>query len=98
MGVPIAEMAAPRRGFSVRLSGSALRFPLRKRGASVTVRRVTGTVSFLTPVRNYVDALVHPGAQHDALTAARPPAPLSPRPPPRPAPRGGVPAPLPPRG
>jgi hypothetical protein len=28
-------------------------------------------VSFLAPVRNYVDALVHPAAQHDALTAAR---------------------------
>jgi len=31
----------------------------------------TGTVSFLTPVWNYVDALVHPAAQRDALTAAR---------------------------
>jgi two-component system, cell cycle sensor histidine kinase DivJ len=28
-------------------------------------------VSFLTPVWNYVDALVHPSAQQDALTAAR---------------------------
>jgi len=28
-------------------------------------------VSFLTPVWNYVDALVHPAAQADALTAAR---------------------------
>jgi cell cycle sensor histidine kinase DivJ len=28
-------------------------------------------VSFLTPVWNYVDALVHPSAQRDALTAAR---------------------------
>jgi two-component system, cell cycle sensor histidine kinase DivJ len=27
-------------------------------------------VSFLTPVWSYVDALVHPAAQHDALTAA----------------------------
>ena len=28
-------------------------------------------MSFLTPVWNYVDALVHPAAQNDALTAAR---------------------------
>jgi len=28
-------------------------------------------VSFLTPVWSYVDALVHPAAQHDTLTAAR---------------------------
>jgi cell cycle sensor histidine kinase DivJ len=28
-------------------------------------------VSFLTTVRNYIDALVHPSAQQDALTAAR---------------------------
>ncbi|HET7381252.1 MAG TPA: ATP-binding protein [Pseudolabrys sp.] len=28
-------------------------------------------MSFLTPVWSYVDALVHPTAQHDALTAAR---------------------------
>ena len=28
-------------------------------------------MSFLTPVWSYVDALVHPAAQHDALTAAR---------------------------
>ncbi|HEX2539300.1 MAG TPA: PAS domain-containing sensor histidine kinase, partial [Pseudolabrys sp.] len=28
-------------------------------------------MSFLTPVWNYVDALVHPAAQSDALTAAR---------------------------
>jgi cell cycle sensor histidine kinase DivJ len=36
-------------------------------------------VSFLTPVRNYVDALVHPAAQHDALTAARHRAFIAPR-------------------
>jgi len=28
-------------------------------------------VSFLTPVWNYIDALMHPSAQRDALTAAR---------------------------
>lgn len=28
-------------------------------------------MSFLTPVWSYVDVLVHPAAQHDALTAAR---------------------------
>jgi cell cycle sensor histidine kinase DivJ len=36
-------------------------------------------VSFLTPVRNYVDALVHPEAQQDALTAARHRAFIAPR-------------------
>jgi cell cycle sensor histidine kinase DivJ len=36
-------------------------------------------VSFLTPVRNYVDALVHPAAQLDALTAARHRAFIAPR-------------------
>ena len=36
-------------------------------------------MSFLTPVRNYVDALVHPSAQHDALTAARHRAFIAPR-------------------
>jgi len=36
-------------------------------------------VSFLTPVWNYVDALVHPEAQHDALTAARHRAFIAPR-------------------
>ena len=34
---------------------------------------------FLTPVWNYVDALVYPGAQHDALTAARHRAFIAPR-------------------
>ena len=34
---------------------------------------------FLTPVRNYVDALVHPSAQQDALTAARHRAFIAPR-------------------
>ena len=42
-------------------------------------RRVTGTVSLLTPVWNYVDALVHPSAQQDALTAARHRAFIAPR-------------------
>ena len=32
---------------------------------------MTGTVSFLSPIRNYVDALVPAAAQQDALTAAR---------------------------
>jgi cell cycle sensor histidine kinase DivJ len=36
-------------------------------------------VSFLTPVWNYVDALVHPSAQRDALTAARHRAFIAPR-------------------
>jgi cell cycle sensor histidine kinase DivJ len=36
-------------------------------------------VSFLTSVRNYVDALVHPTAQQDALTAARHRAFIAPR-------------------
>jgi two-component system, cell cycle sensor histidine kinase DivJ len=36
-------------------------------------------VSFLTPVWNYVDALVHPVARHDALTAARHRAFIAPR-------------------
>jgi cell cycle sensor histidine kinase DivJ len=36
-------------------------------------------VSFLTPVWNYVDALVHPTVQHDALTAARHRAFIAPR-------------------
>src|SRR6478736_9683143 len=39
----------------------------------------TGTVSFLTPVWSYVDALVHPAAQQDALTAARHRAFIAPR-------------------
>ncbi len=34
---------------------------------------------FLTPVWNYVDALVHPAAQHDALTASRHRAFIAPR-------------------
>jgi cell cycle sensor histidine kinase DivJ len=37
------------------------------------------TVSFLTPVWNYIDALVHPAAQADALTAARHRAFIAPR-------------------
>jgi two-component system, cell cycle sensor histidine kinase DivJ len=41
--------------------------------------RVAGTVSFLTPVWSYVDALVHPAAQQDALTAARHRAFIAPR-------------------
>ena len=40
---------------------------------------MTGTVSFLTPVWNYVDALVHPTARQDALTAARHRAFIAPR-------------------
>jgi len=36
-------------------------------------------VRFLTPVWNYVDALVHPTARHDALTAARHRAFIAPR-------------------
>ena len=36
-------------------------------------------MSFLTPVWSYVDALVHPAAQQDALTAARHRAFITPR-------------------
>jgi hypothetical protein len=36
-------------------------------------------VSFLTPVWSYVDALVHPAAQQDALTLARHRAFIAPR-------------------
>ena len=36
-------------------------------------------MSILTPVWNYVDALVHPAAQQDALTAARHRAFIAPR-------------------
>jgi len=36
-------------------------------------------VSYLTPIWNYVDALVHPTAQHDALTASRHRAFIAPR-------------------
>ncbi|HZD89375.1 MAG TPA: PAS domain-containing sensor histidine kinase, partial [Pseudolabrys sp.] len=36
-------------------------------------------MSFLTPVWSYVDALVHPAARHDALTAARHRAFITPR-------------------
>src|ERR1017187_9892171 len=62
---------------SVRLSRTALGFAHEKRGASL--KTWTGTVSFLTPVWNYVDALVHPAAQYDALTAARHRAFIAPR-------------------
>ena len=40
---------------------------------------MTGPVSFLTPIWNYVDALVHPSARQDALTAARHRAFIAPR-------------------
>lgn len=40
---------------------------------------MTGTVSFLTPIWNYVDALVPAAAQQDALTAARHRAFIAPR-------------------
>src|SRR5262245_18188979 len=54
---------------SLRLIACVLR-SARDRGASAC-RDVTGTVSFLTPIRNYVDALVPVAVQHDALAAAR---------------------------
>ncbi len=72
------EKAPWLRDFSVRLSRTALRFPHGK-GARLSKRRETGTVGLLTPVWNYVDALVHPAAQHDALTAARHRAFIAPR-------------------
>ncbi len=40
---------------------------------------MTGTVSFLTPLWQYVDALVYPAARQDALTAARHRAFIAPR-------------------
>src|ERR1043165_7789237 len=57
--------------FSVRLSGAHYDFRTKKGARLLRTERGTGTVSFLTPVRNYVDALVHPAARQDALTAAR---------------------------
>src|SRR5215510_10793413 len=54
---------------SLRLIASVLR-SARDRGASAC-RDVTGTVSFLTPIRNYVDALVPVAVQQDVLAAAR---------------------------
>ena len=38
-----------------------------------------GTVGFITPVRDYIETLVHPSAQQDALTAARHRAFIAPR-------------------
>lgn len=63
------DTALPCPAFSLRLIAFVLR-SARDRGASAC-RDVTGTVSFLSPVRNYVDALVPVAAQQDALTAAR---------------------------
>jgi cell cycle sensor histidine kinase DivJ len=40
---------------------------------------VFGNVAFLTPVRDYIDTLVHPSVQQDALTAARHRAFIAPR-------------------
>ena len=54
---------------SLRLIAFVLR-SARDRGASAC-RDVTGTVSFRSPIRNYVDALVPVAVQQDALTAAR---------------------------
>jgi two-component system, cell cycle sensor histidine kinase DivJ len=54
---------------SLRLIACVLR-SARDRGASAC-RDVTGTVSFLTPIRNYVDALVPVAVQQDVLAAAR---------------------------
>jgi two-component system, cell cycle sensor histidine kinase DivJ len=59
------------RDFSVRLSGGVYDFGQQK-GARLSFQNAgQETVSFLTPVWNYVDALVHPSAQRDALMAAR---------------------------
>ena len=65
-GVDKPLLLAP---FSLRLIACVLR-SARDRGASAC-RDVTGTVSFLSPIRNYVDTLVPVAAQQDALTAAR---------------------------
>ena len=73
---PISPL--PRR-LSVRLSRPALGFPREKGTRLKFARRATGTVSFLTPVWSYVDALVHPAARQDALTAARHRAFIAPR-------------------
>jgi two-component system, cell cycle sensor histidine kinase DivJ len=42
-------------------------------------RRAIGIVGLFAPVRDYIAALVHPSAQHDALTAARHRAFIAPR-------------------
>ena len=73
-----AEKGSPLGCFSVRLSRAILRFIQQKRGASVG-SGVDGAVSFLTSVRLYIDALVHPSARQDALTAARHRAFIAPR-------------------
>ena len=64
---------------SVRLSPHYSKISQRNKGRVCFERRETGTVSFLTPVWSYVDALVHPTAQQDALTAARHRAFIAPR-------------------
>jgi two-component system, cell cycle sensor histidine kinase DivJ len=76
--VAAAPAALLLRSLSVRLSQPGLRFS-REKGARLLQGRETGTVSFLTPVRNYIDALVHPAAQNDALTVARHRAFIAPR-------------------
>ena len=63
---------------SVRLIGGGLGF-LHEKGRVFRSRRGTGTVSLLTPVWGYVDALVHPSARQDALLAARHRAFIAPR-------------------
>jgi cell cycle sensor histidine kinase DivJ len=49
------------------------------KGARLTKRTCRGTLRLFAPVRDYIDTLVHPSAQHDALTAARHRAFIAPR-------------------
>jgi cell cycle sensor histidine kinase DivJ len=49
------------------------------RGARLANRRVWETVNILAPVRDYIDALVHPTARQDALAAERHRAFIAPR-------------------
>jgi two-component system, cell cycle sensor histidine kinase DivJ len=44
-----------------------------------SVGRAIGIVGLIAPVRDYIATLVHPSAQHDALTAARHRAFIAPR-------------------
>ena len=49
------------------------------RGARLSGSDVFGNVGLLTPIRDYIDTLVHPSAHQDALTAARHRAFIAPR-------------------
>ena len=49
------------------------------RGARLCPRTCAGNVNLFAPIRNYVDGLVHPSVQQDALTASRHRAFIAPR-------------------